>query len=70
MIADHPESERSSRNNACNTSTLIGAIQMTISGSAAAIISVLHNGTVVPMAGDLLCCCGFSCLYNWEKAAQ
>ncbi len=42
--------------NAGNASALIGAIQMTIGASAAAIISVLQNHTALPMAGVMTCC--------------
>jgi DHA1 family bicyclomycin/chloramphenicol resistance-like MFS transporter len=42
--------------NAGNASGLIGAIQMTVGASVAAIISVLENHTVLPMAGVMACC--------------
>lgn len=42
--------------NAGNASGLIGAIQMTVGASASAIISVLQNGTALPMAGVMTCC--------------
>jgi DHA1 family bicyclomycin/chloramphenicol resistance-like MFS transporter len=42
--------------NAGNASALIGAIQMTIGGTASAVISVLQNYTALPMAGVMTCC--------------
>jgi DHA1 family bicyclomycin/chloramphenicol resistance-like MFS transporter len=43
-------------NNAGNASALIGAIQMTIGASAAALISVLQTHSALPMAGTMTAC--------------
>jgi DHA1 family bicyclomycin/chloramphenicol resistance-like MFS transporter len=42
--------------NAGNASALIGAIQMGIGATASAIISVVHNGTALPMAAVMTSC--------------
>lgn len=45
--------------NAGNASALVGAIQMSIGACAAAIVSILHNHSTLPMSG-IMCCCAIT----------
>ena len=56
--------------NAGSASALMGAIQMGIGTLSSALVSVLHNGTALPMAGVMACCAllSFTVLMFGDKA--